>query len=87
MQRPRTRFTSLSDSPALRLCKLEINIAAREGKLENDPRLTGLPGLRSLSKRNFYFHIQHFISKWLGVTMYKSRESGAGKGILQGPET
>ena len=68
MQRPRTRITSLSDSPGLQLYKLEITIAASEGKLEIDPGLTGLPGLRSLVLKIIYFHIQHFISKWLGVT-------------------
>lgn len=73
--------------PSLQLYKLEITTAASEGKLEIDPRLTGLPGLRSLVLKIIYVHIQHFISKWLGVTLYISRESGSGKHILQGTES
>lgn len=58
----------VSDFPSFQLCKLEITMAASEGKLEIDPRLRGLPGLRLLGLKIIHFRIQHFISKWLGVT-------------------
>lgn len=63
VRRPCTRITSLSDSPGLQLYKLEITTAASKGKLEIDPRLTGLPGLKSLVLKITYFHSQHFLSK------------------------
>lgn len=45
----------VSDFPGLQLYELGITAAALEGKLEIHPRLTGLPGLRSLAlKINFF---------------------------------
>lgn len=73
MQRPRTRITSLSDSPSLQLYKLEITTAASEGKLEIDPGLTGLPGLRSLIST---FNIL-CLSGWESLRTSPGRESGA----------
>lgn len=58
----------VSDFPSFQLYKLEITTATSEGKPEINPRLTSLPGLRSLGLKIIHFHFQHFIFKWLGVT-------------------